>query len=324
MTAKKYHDDHLSSFPIDTSKTILDYPLALTYERMMFYLNCFADRYCHLEFTTLGESLLGRTIPMITLGEGNKTILYVGAHHGMEWMTSILLLRFINEYAEAHKEGRRIYSTHVPYLFKERRIIIVPMLNPDGVNYTIEGVKQDNPLKTRLERMNPNHPDYSHWQANARGVDLNHNYDAGFIEYKKIEQELGITGGGPTRYSGECPESEPEVGYLCNYLRFNREKIQAVITLHTQGEEIYYTGCGETLSRSQSMGKALARLCGYRLNKPEGPASYGGLTDWCIRSLGIPSFTVECGKGQNPLPLEEYFCIYATVRQMLFEAPFLL
>ena len=53
--------------------------------------------------------------------------------------------------------------------------------------------------------------DFTHWQANARGVDLNHNYDAGFLEYKQIEAEQGILGGGPTRYSGECPESEPEV-----------------------------------------------------------------------------------------------------------------
>ena len=140
----------------------------------------------------------------------------------------------------------------------------------------------------------------------------------------QLERREGITGGAPTRYSGETPESEPEVGYLCNYLRFNREKIHAILTLHTQGEEIYYTSGGKTAPRSDSIAKALSRLCGYRLSVPEGLAAYGGLTDWCIRSLGIPSFTVECGKGENPLPLENYFCIYATLRQMLFEAPLLL
>ncbi len=324
MTEKQHQNKDFSHFPIDKAKKILDYPLPLTWDRMMAYLNCFAERYPQLEFGTLGESVLGRAIPMITLGQGAKTILYVGSHHGMEWMTSILLLRFINEYAEALAEGRRIYNAHIPYLFKERRIIIIPMLNPDGVNYAIEGVSADNPLRARLERMNPAHPDYSHWQANARGVDLNHNYDAGFIEYKAIEKEHGILGGGPTRYSGECPESEPEVGYLCNFMRFNLTNIHSVITLHTQGEEIYYSSGTETCPRSQSMAKALSRLCGYRLSKPEGPACYGGLTDWCIRSLNIPSFTIECGKGENPLPLDEYFCVYAALRQMLFEAPLLL
>ena len=60
----------------------------------------------------------------------------------------------------------------------------------------------------------------------------------------------------------------------------------------------------------------------YRFGK--GMAAYGGLTDWCIRSLQIPSFTLECGKGENPLPLEEYFCVYAALRQLFFEAPLLL
>ncbi len=316
--------EHFSLFSVDTAKSIPDYPYPLTYERMMAYLSLFAERYPFLGFETLGESILGRSIPLITLGEGDKTFLYVGTHHGMEWITSVLLLRFINEYGEATREGRRIYHVHLPYLFKQRRILIVPMLNPDGVSYAIEGVKKENPLFERLEHMNPRHPDYSHWQANARGVDLNHNYDAGFAEYKQLERREGITGGAPTRYSGETPESEPEVGYLCNYLRFNREKIHAILTLHTQGEEIYYTSGGKTAPRSDSIAKALSRLCGYRLSVPEGLAAYGGLTDWCIRSLGIPSFTVECGKGENPLPLENYFCIYATLRQMLFEAPLLL
>ena len=324
MQDNSYNQNQSSHFPLDMTKSILDYPLPLTWDRMMVYLNCFAERYPQLELTTLGESVLGRTIPMITLGEGKKTFIYIGAHHGMEWMTSVLLLRFINEYGEALKDGRRIYNAHIPYLFKERRIIVIPMLNPDGVSYAIDGIGNNNPLATRLSRMNPAHPDYSHWQANARGVDLNHNYDAGFAEYKQLEQEAGISGGAPTRYSGECPESEPEVGYLCNFMRFNQKNLHAVLTLHTQGEEIYYTSGGEMTERSLPMAKALSRLCGYHLSEPKGPASYGGLTDWCIRSLGLPAFTVECGKGENPLPLGEYFCVYAAMRQLFFEAPLLL
>ena len=310
--------------PLNTDQCVLDYPLPLTPERMYAYLECFERRYPFLCFGTLGESVLGNPIPMVTLGEGKKTFVYIGTHHAMEWMTSVLLMRFINEYAEGVREGRRIYNVHLPYLFKERRIIVIPMLNPDGVSYVLEGVREDNPLRSRLEAMNPDHPDYSHWQANARGVDLNHNYDAGFAEYKELEREAGILGGAPTRYSGESPESEPEVGYLCNYLRFQRETLHAVLTLHTQGEEIYYTSGDEVTPRSAAMAKALSRLCGYRLATPEGLAAYGGLTDWCIRALGLPSFTVECGKGENPLPAEQYFCVYATVRQMLFEAPLLL
>lgn len=324
MAQQQYEEKNFSYLPIDKSKKFLDYPVPLTWARMMAYLNCFAERYSQLEFTTLGESVLGKAIPMVTLGQGKKTILYIGAHHGMEWMTSVLLLRFINEYAEALVDSRKIYNTHIPYLFKERRIIVVPMLNPDGVNYAIEGISPDNPLSARLERMNPEHPNYSNWQANARGVDLNHNYDAGFVEYKALEKETGIFGGAPSKYSGECPESEPEVGYLCNFMRFNVDDISTVFTLHAPGEKIHYSSGEQSCPRSESMAKSLSRLCGYQVVKPENSACGSSLTDWCIRSLKIPSFTIECGRGKNPLPLDEYFCIYAALRQMLFEAPFLL
>lgn len=308
----------------DKKKPLVDYPLPLSYERMMAYLEYFQERYPFLEFQYLGTSVLGRPIPILTLGQGEKTVLYIGAHHGMEWITAIVLLRFINEYCEAYQSGRKLYNASLPYLFAERRIQILPMLNPDGVAYAIEGVKPDNPFYERLKSYNPEHPDYSHWQSNARGVDLNHNYDAGFEEYKKIEGEAGIIGGAPTRYSGEMPESEPEVGYLCNYLRFNRKDLRGILTFHTQGEEIYYSGNGSTLPRSLPIAKALSRLSGYTLSNPDGMAAYGGLTDWSITKLGVPSFTIECGRGTNPLPQDDYVCIYATLRQMLFEAPFLM
>ena len=40
---------------------------------------------------TLGESYLGRRIPMVRLGDGKHRILYVGTHHACEWLTGSLL-----------------------------------------------------------------------------------------------------------------------------------------------------------------------------------------------------------------------------------------
>ena len=81
--------------------------------------------------------------------------------------------------------------------------------------------------------------DLSRWQANARGVDLNHNYDAGFYEYKKLEEEKGIVAGA-TRYSGEHPFSEPETAYLSSFIRFT-ESLSMIMTFHSSSEEIYYS-----------------------------------------------------------------------------------
>ncbi|MBO7249917.1 MAG: peptidase M14 [Clostridia bacterium] len=304
-------------------KNIMTYDRALDHALMMEYINELSERYPFLGVTSLGTSIFERSIPVLSIGEGERALLYVGAHHGMEWISSILLLRFVNELCEMIKGKSRIFSYDPKYLLATRTIYIIPMLNPDGVEYQINGVSKDNPLYERLLKMNGKSTDFSHWQANGRGVDLNHNYDCGFSEYKRIEEGLGIFDGAPTRFSGSMPESEPEVASLCNFLRFN-DNIEMILTLHTQGEEIYYTGGGEVLPRSRAVASALARLSGYKLSVPEGPAAYGGLTDWAITKLKRLCFTVECGRGENPLPLSDYFSIYSEIRKMLFCAPMFL
>lgn len=306
---------------INTEKNIIDYKKPLDYKRMMKYINIFSERYPFMSVSSLGESIMGRSIPLITLGNGEKALLYVGAHHGMEWITSIMLMRYINEYCDLMGKKSRIYNYTLNYIFNSRTIYIVPMLNPDGVDYQINGVSEDNILRERLIRMNGGSTDFSSWQANARGVDLNHNYNSGFDEYKQIERDiLGICDGAPTKFSGTAPHSEPETGALCNFIKFN-DNIRMLITLHSQGEEIYYTSAGKTTPRSKSIAGAFSRMTGYTLSEPEGTAAYGGLLDWCINELNLPAFTVECGKGTNPLPLNGYFKIYADLREMLFMAP---
>ena len=301
------------------NKKYLDYTRPLDHSVMMEYINELSERYPFISVLSLGESILGKGIPIITLGEGENSVLYVGAHHGMEWITSIALLRFVNEYAELYEKKRSIFSFDLGYLYSSRSIHIVPMLNPDGVDYQINGVSKDNVIYERVMKMNGNSEDFSKWQANARGVDLNHNYNCGFSEYKRLELEAGISGGAPTRFSGNMPESEPEVASLCNYLRFN-DNIKGIITLHTQGEEIYY-GVAPDDTRSKRIGATLSRLSGYKLAAANGMAAYGGLSDWCSSVLKRPSFTVECGKGENPLPLSDNFKIYADIREMLFSFP---
>jgi len=306
----------------DRTRRILNFTRPIDHTAMMEALEIFSGRYEELAITSLGKSILGREIPLLQLGNGRKKVLYVGAHHGMEGMTAALLLRFVNEYFELCRTGSVVERVPVRALFAARSIYVLPMLNPDGVEYALHGVSDDNPMRDRVLSMNGGSADFGHWQANARGVDLNHNYNAGFEAYKRLEGELGILGGGPTRYSGEYPESEPEVAYLCNFLRFSKNFALA-LSLHTQGEEIYYTSVGEETVDSARIGRYLAGLCEYRLAKPEGPAAYGGFTDWFIRELGKPSFTVECGKGENPLPFSDFPMTYLRVRKMLFAAPML-
>lgn len=303
---------------VTSAAPILDYTSPLTHGLMLEYINLFGNRYSDISVTYIGESILGKPIPMVTLGNANadRGVLYIGAHHGMEWLTAVVLLRFVNEFSENLLAKRRLCKINIDDLAKTSFIGVIPMLNPDGVELAVNGLSEECPLADRLRRMNGS-DDFSNWQANARGVDLNHNYDAGFAEYKAIEAQCNILGGCASKYSGEYPESEPESGALANLLRFDT-RIKGLITLHTQGEEIYL-GCGD--KNAVRIGQILARMSGYKLSSPTGTAAYGGLTDWYTRELGRPAFTFECGRGKNPLPIGEYFTIYTKLREILCSFP---
>lgn len=310
--------------PSHFSRTALPPPIDSTdHAGMLEYVDRLCGRYPFVTYNYLGNSILGRGIPLLSIGRGKRAFLYVGAHHGMEWMTSLILLRFVSELCDAHVNHRSPYGICTSLLLEHCTLHVVPMLNPDGVEYQLHGLNEENPLYERVLRMNGGSADFSHWQANARGVDLNHNYSAGFAEYKRLEAENGILEGAPTRFSGEYPASEPEVAALCGFIAFE-EDLCGLLTLHTQGREIYFEGRGKAPKKSYAVAKRLADLCGYRLMRTEGLASFGGLTDWCVERLGLPTFTLECGKGENPLPLSSFPSVYTEVREALFRFPLLL
>lgn len=245
------------------------------------------ERFPGIRRRPVGRSLLGMPIELLDLGQGRPGVLYVGCHHGMESITASVLLGFAWEMAAA---GAPV------------RCAILPMLNPDGAELRIHGLRT--PVlcgkadRTRaLLAMCPD-GDFSRWQSNARGVDLNHNYDAGFSDYSQIQREQGIVPGA-SKYAGKRPESEPETRALARRIRRHRRNITGVISLHTQGEEIYF---GNPVYRP--IADEFAKFCGYRVAVSSGTAAYGGLTDWLTGPAGpgIPALTLECGLGENPLP----------------------
>ena len=276
-----------------------------------------------LRLSYIGNSILSRPIPLITIGEGtgDRGVLYVATHHATENICTSVLLNFISEYAKAYEKNEKLCGINARVLYNMRKIYIVPMLNPDGVEYRLHGIEETNPLYERM--MKASGGDFSRWNANARGVDLNHNYDAGFLEYKQIENELQITQGA-TKFSGEAPESEPETSALATFIRYNIDNIGAILSLHSQGEEFYYKYNGVCPQKSEFLSKMIARMTSYKSADTHGTASYGGLSDWFIKEFGRPSFTIECGNGENPLPVSQIPRIYLDLRELLFTLPILL
>ena len=255
----------------------------------------FDKEFPELQRTRLAKSILGEDIDMYKIGRGERKILFVGTHHGSEHITASLLYYFLFRIASS---GERICAFDKRLYLDTFSLYVVPMLNPDGAELSING-PFENPLSERQRRMVGESGDFRRWQANARGVDLNHNYAAGFAEYKKIEAERGIFAG-RSLYSGEYPESEPEsqaAASLARTLDFS-----AIVSLHSQGEVIYHYRIDKSAAPVTHLQKAL----GYSPDTPNDTARFGGFCDYTAGELLIPSITIEVGKGENPLPESEY------------------
>ena len=250
-----------------------------------------------------------KTYIYIKLGNGPNEVFYNAAHHSLEWITSTLLMKFIEDFSKAYSEDGIINGYRIKDIFNKSTIYIVPMVNPDGVDLVIDGLKRDNPYYSRLIQWNKGSSDFSKdWQANIRGVDLNHNYDASWALSKQAEVVYGIYGPGPTRYSGPYPESEPETKSLADFTRAHNFRL--VIAYHTQGEVIYWKYLNIIPNDSRKIAEMFSKASGYILSETTEIVSYAGYKDWFIERFVRPGYTIEVGKGKNPLPISQFDKIY--------------
>ena len=271
------------------------------------------EKYPFLKSGSIGKSVLGRDIKLLRLGKGADYILYTAAIHGSERLTATVLLRFIEELCEAVKVGGKVAGVDARRALYGKGIMFVPVCNPDGCEIALKGAKGCGDLAPRLYKLCGG--DFSHWNANARGVDLNHNFDAGWDELHQLEREHGFYGPGPTRFGGLKPHSEPETAALVDLcLKVN---IRYVMCFHSQGEVIYWDYGGINTHRGHKMAEIFAASSGYALDVPTTLAVGGGFKDWFIERFSRPGFTIELGKGKNPLPPTDGEKIYSQVREMM-------
>lgn len=261
----------------------------------------------------LGQSLCGREISALMLccpgKEPTGRVLFAAAFHGQEWITSLIILRFCEEICYCLQNGLTMTGVDVRRALAGRTLIIVPQVNPDGVEIALGGSATAGEYAKMVAALGGD--DKGLWQANARGVDINHNFDAGF----DTACESMPTAPAPRRYRGEQPESEPETKLLCALCR--RISFRHVTALHTQGEEIYWQYGEHTPVPSRMMAEIMASAAGYKTQAPTGSAAFGGFKDWFIDCFHRPGFTIEMGRGINPLPLTDFSDISNKVREML-------
>lgn len=268
------------------------------------------ERYPFIEVGSIGGSVLGKEILYIRLGTGEKKVFYSGAIHGNEWITSLLLLQFAEDFAKAYESEQTLNGVNVGRLWKKVSVYIVPMLNPDGVDVVNEAITEES-VKASVERIAENYaqiPYPSGWKANINGVDLNLQFPAGWERAREIKFSQGYTTPAPRDYVGEGPLTEPESLAVYN---FTIEKnFDLILAYHTQGEVIYWKYLDYEPPRSKEIALYFGAVSGYMVEETPESSGYAGYKDWFIQNYNRPGYTIEVGRGENPLPLTQLPKIY--------------
>ncbi|WP_138495510.1 M14 family metallopeptidase [Paenibacillus pinistramenti] len=271
------------------------------------------QEYDVLKFASIGQSVLGKPIWCVRIGKGSRHIHMNAAVHANEWITSVLLLHFLEDYAAALQgrpkdAGMSVRQAEAWY--RDYTLWAVPMVNPDGVDLAQNGAVHCGAYQSRLLAWNEQSPDFSRWKANIRGVDLNDQFPAFWEEER---ERRGVAEPARQDYSGPEPLSEPEAAALAALTR--EVPFERVLSLHSQGKEIYWNYRDYEPEEAEQMAEQLAAAGHYRAVKLGG--SDAGYKDWFIQEFRRPGFTIEVGEGINPLPASDFDDIYKDVSAIL-------
>src|SRR6056297_201117 len=225
------------------------------------------------EEMVIGRSVEGRPIEVYRFGSGeNSVVLYGGIHGGYEWNT-VALARQLIEYFDDAGRAEGVIPEGVS-------LYIIPVLNPDGLAAVTDGKE--------LEEFDPTSVDITKGRFNARGVDLNRNWDARWepvSEWRNMEVD-----------AGSHPFSEPETRALRDFVL--RLKPTVIVSYHSQANGIYYSGKRDRWEPARSLAQVYSEASDYPIPQGRGLVSYRitGASGGYFYHKGIPEITVELAR----------------------------
>ena len=285
------------------------------YRRLPDYLNEMADLAKKnpslvKRFELNQPSLEGRTIYGLEIAADVKQadgrpIFYMDAvHHAREWPAAEFTMIYAHYLVEGFGKDPEITS-----LLKRARVILIPIVNVDGFNYSREsltGVNQS--ARNATELLSAGNGFEGYWRKNRRsltgvtipgaqfnpdayGVDNNRNY-----AYLWGDQQGGSANEQYDQtYRGEAPFSEPESANVRDIVM--SRNVTGIITNHTVQASVLRAGGGaapddETLVK---IGGEMADLLGFMNNATVGYPTTGTTDDWAYAAMGAFGFTIEHG-----------------------------
>ena len=284
-----------------------------TYEQMVKDLEtmelCFPGQ---IQVKELGVTADGRSIKEAVLGDekAERHLMIQASIHGREYMNTQVAMRQLELFLRNYESGSYRNMTYEE-LLQGLCVHVIPMANPDGVTisqYGIEGIR-DEECRQILEQCREadgagsrDSRDYwKNWKANARGVDLNRNFDVGWQEFQ------GSLHPSSERYKGDVPASEAETQAILSIPE--RYPVVGCMAYHSSGNLVYwdYGSQGQVYLEDQKLAQTVSEITGYEAHSTVSDGTdAAGCSDYFVLKLGIAAVTVENGTGVCPLDSEEF------------------
>jgi len=268
-------------------------------------------RYPFIGVNSAGTSVMGQNLYYLTIGSGENEVFYNGSHHGNEWITTPVLLKFLEEYAEEYINGGTLFGYSASELFNATTLYMLPLVNPDGVDLVTGAIPKNSSFYTRAVTYAQNYPQIpfpNGWKANIDGIDPNLSYPAYWEQAREIKFSQGYISPAPRDYVGEAPLSAVESAAVYQFTLTH--DFLLTLSYHTQGQVIYWQFLDYLPPNSREIGELFADVSGYSLEETPYASSFAGYKDWYIMTYNRPGYTIEAGSGINPLPIQDFPMIY--------------
>lgn len=278
-------------------------------------ISLLVQEFSFLRVNTIGQSVLNQPIYEMQIGTGQRKVHWNGSFHANEWITTCVIMKMLYWICNTLTMEELPFHKELLALFSENTLSIVPMVNPDGVNLVINEVVEQSDFMEFVNKINEGKDDFTGWKANIRGVDLNNQFPAKWELEKERKQQKTFA---PRDYPGDAPLTEPESIAMSN-LAIER-KFDLILALHTQGKEFYWGYDNLEPPISEVYANYFSSVSPYKAVKTID--SHAGYKDWYIQDFRKPGFTLELGKGINPLPLSMFESIFSETFPILLASLF--
>lgn len=263
-----------------------------------------------------GRTVFGVEIARNVKKNDGRPILYVdGVHHAREWPAGEYPMIFAHHLVENVSKDKAVRR-----LLTEGRVIIVPIVNPDGFDYS-----RSSPLgaQATLDSAHGTACGIVHceayWRKNRRsytgitvpvvnknpdahGVDPNRNYSYGWGGAGSSNSTLPVA---DQTYRGPAPQSEPETLNVQDLIL--SRGATSIITNHTYSRLVLRPWGDKTNDSPdeaylERLGARMATAMGgyQNIKSIELYITTGTMSEWGYGSLGIPSYTFEHGRAFHP------------------------